>query len=97
MIARYGGEEFIILLHGADHEAATQIALRIMERIRLLKLRHPDSDISPYVSISLGCATATTDALSGATELIKRADQALYRAKRAGRDQIRMYEGETLA
>ncbi|TCO74518.1 ligand-binding sensor domain-containing diguanylate cyclase [Chromatocurvus halotolerans] len=97
MVARYGGEEFIILLHGAGHEAATQIALRIMERVRALKLRHPDSDISPYVSVSLGCATATTDALSGAAELMERADQALYRAKNAGRDQIRIYEGRTPA
>lgn len=97
MVARYGGEEFIILLHGAGQDAARQIALRIMQRIRALKLRHPDSDISPYVSVSLGCATATTDALSSAAELIERADQALYRAKNAGRDQIRIYEGRTPA
>lgn len=90
LIARYGGEEFIILLLGADREAATRIALRIVERVRALKVRHPDSDISPYVTVSLGCATARTAEVANAEALIERADRALYRAKNAGRDQIKL-------
>lgn len=97
LLARYGGEEFIVLVNGAGRDATTQIALRIMERVRALKLRHPDSDISPYVTVSLGCATATTDELSDAGELIELADQELYRAKNAGRDQIKVRETQTRA
>ncbi|MHA7815396.1 MAG: ligand-binding sensor domain-containing diguanylate cyclase [Pseudohaliea sp.] len=91
LVARYGGEEFVILLYDADGDGATRVARRLMEQVDALKLRHPESDIAPYVTVSLGCATAYTAELDDPYDLVNRADRALYDAKRAGRNQLRVF------
>ncbi|WP_236629878.1 diguanylate cyclase [Pseudohaliea rubra] len=91
LVARYGGEEFVILLYDADGDGAARVARRIIEHVGALKLRHPESDISPYVTVSLGCATARAGELDDPYALVDRADQALYDAKRAGRGQLKVF------
>ena len=91
LVARYGGEEFVILLYDADGDGAARVARRIIEQVGALKLRHPESDISPYVTVSLGCATARTGELDDPYRLVDPADRALYDAKRAGRSQLMVY------
>ena len=88
LIARYGGEEFIALLPGADQTAAEAIARRIQAKVRHMGLPHPDSPLGDAVTISLGCATAWPAGDSGAETLLQRADNALYEAKRRGRNRL---------
>ena len=94
LVARYGGEEFVILLYDADADAAVRVARRIIDGVDALKLHHPESDVSPYITVSLGCATARTGELENPYILVNRADQALYDAKRAGRNQLKVFAGE---
>ncbi len=84
-LARYGGEEFAVLVCDADLQACASVADRI---IRVVK-EHPFTykDISCNVTLSAGVTCATTGDIDS-QELIKRADEALYRAKQQGRDQI---------
>ncbi|MCA1778994.1 MAG: GGDEF domain-containing protein [Xanthomonadaceae bacterium] len=88
LVARYGGEEFVILLPNTGGEVVSGIAERIRRRIEELAIPHPDSDVSACVTISLGVATARIGQHDSPGALIERADQALYRAKHAGRNQV---------
>ena len=82
--ARFGGEEFVVLLRNPDPGVAVEIGERIRAAVRGLDLRRLDV---PTVSVSVGVAVATgPDDPIG--ELIEVADDALYRAKRGGRDRV---------
>ncbi len=80
VVARFGGEEFVALLPGSDSGDAAAFA----ERIRMA-LASADSHGLPKVRVSAGIDSATGPERLDA--LLKRSDSALYRAKRAGRDQ----------
>ncbi|ELY5847695.1 GGDEF domain-containing protein [Cronobacter turicensis] len=85
-VARYGGEEFAIILPGADAHAAQRVALRALEAIHHARLPHPATPREEKVlTISAGAATVTGGDVNGET-LKSRADDALYQAKRAGRN-----------
>ncbi|MGH2914073.1 MAG: sensor domain-containing diguanylate cyclase [Solirubrobacteraceae bacterium] len=79
LIARVGGEEFAWLLPGADELGAFAAAERARQAIR-------DGTIDPVGRITLSAGVCELAHATGATDLYARADQALYRAKRAGRD-----------
>ncbi len=83
MIFRYGGEEFLILLSNTSGKGAQLLAERIRKQIRDMDC----SDISPNLRIttSLGVATLSHPE-DTPQQLLKRADDALYQAKRKGRD-----------
>lgn len=86
LVARYGGEEFAVLLPDTDAAAAERIAERLRLAVRELGLRHAGRK-SGIVTISLGVAVlAPGHAITSAAGLLRAADQALYRAKRLGRD-----------
>lgn len=84
VVGRYGGEEFLLLLQDTPLETARIIA----ERIRLRITDHPINlaDLILHVSISSGIAMANAD--DDVQSLVKRADQALYKAKDAGRNKV---------
>lgn len=86
-VARFGGEEFALILPGHSLDETDRIARSIQARIRERKLPHPTSELSPHVTVSGGCAgrEGPGDSL---VAVIHRADQALYAAKRAGRNRI---------
>jgi len=88
LAARYGGEEFVVLLSGADREATLRVAERIRTAVDALEIPHPDSDVARRVTVSMGCATRLTDDADSPERLIDRADRALSRAKRGGRNRI---------
>jgi two-component system, cell cycle response regulator len=84
-IGRYGGEEFLIVLPNCEAQIARQVA----ERVRAAVAASPieAGDVSLPVSISLGVAWSANPAENPAA-LLDEADQALYRAKAAGRNRV---------
>jgi diguanylate cyclase (GGDEF)-like protein len=86
--ARYGGEEFVAILPGTDEDGAFFIADGFREALFGLGLVHKGGE-KGVVTASVGLATFTDrDAGMNSTELIRRADEALYNAKEAGRDRV---------
>jgi diguanylate cyclase (GGDEF)-like protein len=81
LAARYGGEEFVVLLPGAD----TDGAVLFCERFRKV-MKQADSAPCP-ISASLGIAAMDATTISG-QHLIQRADEAMYVAKRSGKDRV---------
>ncbi len=85
LVARYGGEEFALLLPDTDASAAQRLAEACLEAVEQLAIPHAKSAAAPHVSLSLGCSTLQACDASTPEMLLSHADQALYRAKRAGR------------
>ena len=83
--ARYGGEEFAVLLRRTQEEQAVEVAERI--RRAVVKLHPASLGITEPVTVSVGVAVAGPGDLP-VTKLVERADGALYRAKRQGRDRV---------
>ncbi len=85
--ARYGGEEFVVVLPETDSDGAQAVAERIRAQVAALSFTASDTDPDVHKTISLGVATYPADAQAGAA-LIVAADQALYRAKRSGKNRV---------
>jgi diguanylate cyclase (GGDEF)-like protein len=86
-VARYGGEEFVILLPATSAAAARTTAERIFAAMRALQVPHKGSPLG-IVTASFGIATIRPSAGGNPYGLIGLADDALYAAKRGGRDRI---------
>ncbi|MGQ9656361.1 MAG: diguanylate cyclase [Fimbriimonadales bacterium] len=84
--ARYGGEEFALLLPNTALEQAVQVAERLRQQIRAIE--------NPHAPVSASFGIATYRYGTPPATLVYEADAALYRAKRAGRDQVCVYESE---
>ncbi|WP_428827669.1 diguanylate cyclase [Azonexus sp. IMCC34842] len=85
--ARYGGEEFAVVLPETAIGGTLFVAEKIRHAIHQLNIPHSASQLG-RVTLSIGIAAATPDAGNSAEELIKAADQALYKAKDEGRDRV---------
>ncbi len=88
LATRYGGEEFVILLDGADRTYAEYIVKHIQKDMAVLNITHADSEIAEYLTLSIGCTVADVNKNIHARDLLELADQALYKAKRQGRNQV---------
>jgi diguanylate cyclase (GGDEF)-like protein len=88
-IARFGGEEFALLLLSGDHAEVEAAARKLHSAVAALDLPHRFAP-SGRVSVSVGAAMLASAALGPAAHLIARADEALYAAKRQGRDRVAM-------
>jgi diguanylate cyclase (GGDEF)-like protein len=86
ILLRYGGEEFMVILPGASKDDSFTIADRVRHIVRDNKTTYGDNQIS--VTISVGVDSMPESSVSGETELIANADEALYRAKNSGRDKV---------
>ena len=88
LVARYGGEEFAAVMSRTDQQGAFRVAHRICAAIEGLAIEHPESDVSPCVTVSVGIATATPAVDSNWEELalVTEATAALLRAKESGRN-----------
>ncbi len=84
MVARYGGEEFILLLPESDAKGALGFTRRLMDRVR------KEMGGEQPVTVSIGVATLAPE-LTQASEMVQRADEALYTAKRTGKDRVVLY------
>jgi diguanylate cyclase (GGDEF)-like protein len=86
LVARYGGEEFVVLLGGRldeIEEAMERIRLQVEDRCSPVG----DNPVRRQVTVSAGVA-ALTDRVQTLEELIEAADEAMYRAKRAGKNRV---------
>jgi diguanylate cyclase (GGDEF)-like protein len=88
LVARYGGEEFVILLSQTPAPNALLVAQTIRHEVKQLKLAHPQSSVSNYVSLSLGISCVVPDFKYTKKQLLVMADKALYSAKKQGRDRV---------
>ena len=89
VVARYGGEEFAVILPNTGLSAAEVIAERIRRAVENLCIAHRSSSSSPVITMSIGGATTVTHDVD-VVSLLAAADQALYAAKRSGRNRIRV-------
>jgi diguanylate cyclase (GGDEF)-like protein len=85
--ARYGGEEFAVVLPLTDHDGAIATAERIRSAVLAQRIEHKGSDVG-LVTVSIGVATGMPIQSSSSTELLEKADIALYLAKGAGRNAV---------
>ena len=96
LVGRFGGEEFVVLLQGAEGEdprsGARAVAERIRERIAALRVAVAgphETVVVEGLTVSIGGATAPRDG-NDLAALLEIADAAMYEAKRAGRNRVRM-------
>ncbi len=94
VVGRWGGEEFGVALVSATTEQAARVAERIRETMAQARLTDTNGQPIPAPTVSQGIATCP-DHVADADALVIAADRALYHAKGAGRDQVRVAEGET--
>lgn len=89
LVARYGGEEFAVILPDTEITGALQVAEAMRSAVEGLNITHRYSKGASVVTISIGVASTTPSRTgSDSSALLKRADDALYRAKQAGRNRI---------
>jgi len=88
IVARYGGEEFVAILTNTDQNGVMTLAERIRKSVEGLEIPHASSKISDFVTISLGVVTLNAPMLKTPEQIVGLADEAMYSAKRAGRNQV---------
>ncbi len=95
LVARYGGEEFAVILPYTDVEGAIAVAREIQLNVNALQISHSGSQVSPFITLSLGVATTVPHSRAVSTTLVKAADQELYRAKAQGRNCVAHTQGSS--
>jgi diguanylate cyclase (GGDEF)-like protein/PAS domain S-box-containing protein len=85
LVARYGGEEFVVLMPATEAPGARLVASHILEAVRALRIPHAGSP-HKVVTVSMGVASWPRGLALDSTDLIDRADRALYCAKQQGRN-----------
>jgi diguanylate cyclase (GGDEF)-like protein len=92
VICRYGGEEFMIVAPGMGLNDAAGAAERLRRLVASAPVRWRDQELK--VTISLGAASWPVARASAPDEIVSCADQALYHAKRSGRDRVSIHHGD---
>lgn len=93
LVARYGGEEFAVVLPATPSTKATEIAQRMRMRFSAMTFAFGGQHFSQTVSIGIACTFDT--AKIPISELVHRADNALYRAKREGKNRVCIHTDKT--
>jgi diguanylate cyclase (GGDEF)-like protein/PAS domain S-box-containing protein len=98
LLARYGGEEFVVILPETTSEGAKRLCEQVRSAVEACAMPH-GGNLYEVVTVSIGCATEIPMPTMRGESLLRAADIALYQAKSAGRNQMRVAgeEGETLA
>ncbi len=85
-VFRLGGEEFGILLSDVDESNSAKLAREICDAVRAEELKHENSKVNEFVTISIGVVCCIADDALDNDILLARADEMLYEAKETGRD-----------
>jgi diguanylate cyclase (GGDEF)-like protein len=88
LVARYGGEEFVVILPDTDEAGGIRVAQKIQNNVHALPIAHEYSEVSTRITLSIGVAEMIPRTEVAPATLVESADQALYLAKRQGRDRI---------
>ena len=88
IVSRYGGEEFVVILEETEDNRAKMLAQQIRKSVEELAIPHVESDISEFVTISLGVVTIYMTEVVSPQQVVALADEALYYAKKSGRNRI---------
>jgi len=88
LVARYGGEEFAVFLPSTGIDGARAVAENMRTATLDLRVSAADNIAQRYVTLSLGCASMKPGPDDDPLQLIRKADQALYRAKEKGRNRV---------
>lgn len=94
VVGRWGGEEFLVMLPGTGLEEAAAVAERVRREVAAAQLPLPDSS-SLQVQVSLGVTSMAPGASPAVDLLLQQADEALYWAKREGRNRVCVYTEES--
>jgi diguanylate cyclase (GGDEF)-like protein len=88
VVARYGGEEFVVILPDTAADGAARMAEKVRKRVETASVQHAGA---PWgcVTVSVGCVTCRPPIGGSAGQLLAAADQLLYEAKEAGRNQVK--------
>lgn len=86
IVARYGGEEFCVILSNTNKAGAKKVAERILAAIAMCKRPHKGSDVSEYLTLSIGVTTSVAKKSSRPEDYLQSSDDALYLAKTSGRN-----------
>ncbi len=92
LAARYGGEEFAIILPNTNVDDAIRFAQNLQQNIREQLLVHKASEVSSYISLSIGISSIIPTPKILPSFLVSQVDSALYQAKKAGRDRYFVME-----
>jgi two-component system, cell cycle response regulator len=93
LFARYGGEEFVVVLPETDRRVAEGVAERLRMVVAEQPIRIGNPPVELPITISIGLAV-TEDERETSSSLLRRADEALYAAKAAGRNRVVSYPEE---
>lgn len=91
LAARYGGEEFAVVLPDTDSRGAMVVAEILRSEIEQLNIPHAKSTVANHVTVSMGIASTMPATHNSPEKLIEEADQALYAAKKSGRNRVMHY------
>ncbi|GHH98068.1 sensor domain-containing diguanylate cyclase [Neobacillus kokaensis] len=86
-VCRIGGEEFCVILPNTNKEKALFLAERLRKKVKELKIPHINSNVSSYVTVSIGVSTKNSIYINQ-DKLFLLADQALYESKKSGRNRV---------
>ena len=87
-LARYGGEEFVAIVADCGLADAAALAERLRAKVESLEIPHGASDVSSFVTITIGVCVRIPNETTSTDDLIGCADQALYEGKRLGRNRV---------
>ncbi|APW66171.1 hypothetical protein LPB137_10035 [Poseidonibacter parvus] len=85
---RIGGEEFAIIITDSKDESAIKLSNKLQEKLKKLEIANKNSDISNYMTISIGIVSLIPSTKDNIDSIMKSVDKKLYLAKEQGRNQI---------
>lgn len=88
LAARYGGEEFVLVMPDTPLDGARELAEKLRLGVEGLGVPHKRSSAAICLTVSIGVACTGADSVPTAEALLQRADERLYRAKKAGRNRV---------
>jgi len=85
-VVRYGGEEFIVVLPNTDEQGVQYVADKLLDKIRDCDIPHKQNDAADRLTISIGATSSKVLHTHVVNDFVKKADELLYKSKRAGRN-----------